>query len=234
MYLQGVFVKIGDFIKFKGFLGEFLESRRSWENQKPPENRQKSGLFWASPFTMHLVCTLKFWRPPKQEDLTKTGKNEDRTFKPQKEGLWSSNPGNRREWQKGGCHSVRQKHTVSPPEEFSKRCFLNGVFQSGVFRGAVRIRKGRRHQNAWNQWCFQAFLIPPKRIASVASRGQKKKSEKTPFGKHRLEPFPVLLFLGLFENTKENLKNTKDFLTVRTLKNPVKYARNTQKHQGNS
>ena len=27
-------------------------------NQKPPENRQKSGLFWASPFTMHLVCTL--------------------------------------------------------------------------------------------------------------------------------------------------------------------------------
>ena len=46
------------FIKFKGFLVEFLESRRSWENQKPPENRQKSGLFWASPFTMHLVCTL--------------------------------------------------------------------------------------------------------------------------------------------------------------------------------
>ena len=30
---------------------------------------------------------------------------------------------------------------------------------------------------------------------------------------------PVLLFLGLFENTKENLKNTKDFLTLRTLKN---------------
>ena len=56
--LQGVFVKIGDFIKFKGFLVEFLKSRRSWENQKPPENRQKSGLFWASPFTMHLVWTL--------------------------------------------------------------------------------------------------------------------------------------------------------------------------------
>ena len=37
---------------------EFLENRRSWENQKPPENRQKSGLFWASPFTMHLVWTL--------------------------------------------------------------------------------------------------------------------------------------------------------------------------------
>ena len=27
--LQGVFVKIGDFIKFKGFLVEFLENRRS-------------------------------------------------------------------------------------------------------------------------------------------------------------------------------------------------------------
>ena len=27
--LQGAFVKIGDFIKFKGFLVEFLESRRS-------------------------------------------------------------------------------------------------------------------------------------------------------------------------------------------------------------
>ena len=37
---------------------EFLENRRSWENQKPPENRQKGGFFRASPFTMHLVCTL--------------------------------------------------------------------------------------------------------------------------------------------------------------------------------
>ena len=56
--LQGAFVKIRDFIKFKGFLVEFLENKRSWENQKHPENRQKSGLFWASPFTMHLVWTL--------------------------------------------------------------------------------------------------------------------------------------------------------------------------------
>ena len=39
------FVKIGDFIKFKASLVEFLENRRSRENQKPPENRQKSGLF---------------------------------------------------------------------------------------------------------------------------------------------------------------------------------------------
>ena len=57
-FTRGVCKNRGDFIKFKGFLVEFLENRRSWENQKPPENRQKSGLFWASPFTMHLVCTL--------------------------------------------------------------------------------------------------------------------------------------------------------------------------------
>ena len=37
---------------------EFLKNMRSWENQKLPENCQKSGLFWASPFTRHLVCTL--------------------------------------------------------------------------------------------------------------------------------------------------------------------------------
>ena len=40
-YLQGVFVKIGDFIKFDGFLVEFLENRRSRENQKPPEIARK-------------------------------------------------------------------------------------------------------------------------------------------------------------------------------------------------
>ena len=32
--------------------------------------------------------------------------------------------------------------------------------------------------------------------------------EKNPSKKR---PFPVLLFLGLFENTKENLDNIKDF-----------------------
>ena len=45
--------KKGDFIKFEGFLVEFLVSTWSWESQKPPENRQESGLFWASP----LQCT---------------------------------------------------------------------------------------------------------------------------------------------------------------------------------
>ena len=49
--------------------------------------------------------------------------------------------------------------------------------------------------------------------------------------------FPVLLFLGLFENTKENLKNTKEFEKFspkENLKNPVKQAGNTRKDQGNS
>ena len=40
----GVFVKIRDFIKFKGFLVEFLE-QAILRKSKPPENRQKSGLF---------------------------------------------------------------------------------------------------------------------------------------------------------------------------------------------
>ena len=58
-FTRGVCKNRWFFIKFKGFLVEFLENRRSWENQSPPENRQKSGgLFWASPSTMHLVCTL--------------------------------------------------------------------------------------------------------------------------------------------------------------------------------
>ena len=41
MVLQGAFVKIGDFIKFKGFLVEFLENRRSWEKQNPQKIARK-------------------------------------------------------------------------------------------------------------------------------------------------------------------------------------------------
>ena len=43
-----------NFSNFQGFLLDFLENKRSWENQSP----QKIGLFWASPFTMHILCTL--------------------------------------------------------------------------------------------------------------------------------------------------------------------------------
>ena len=52
-----VFVKIGDFIKFEGFLVEFQENKRCWENQEPRKSPEK-WIFWPSPFTMHLVCTL--------------------------------------------------------------------------------------------------------------------------------------------------------------------------------
>ena len=45
---------------------ELLENRCSWENRKPPEHRQRSGLFWASPFTMHLVGKEK-GHPAKQQ-----------------------------------------------------------------------------------------------------------------------------------------------------------------------
>ena len=55
---KGCSLKSVILLNLKGFLVEFLESRPSWENQRPPENRQKSGLLWASPFTMRLVCTL--------------------------------------------------------------------------------------------------------------------------------------------------------------------------------
>ena len=53
-FTRGVCKKSGSLLNTM----DFLENRRSSENQKPPENRQKSGLFQASPFTMHLVCTL--------------------------------------------------------------------------------------------------------------------------------------------------------------------------------
>ena len=50
--------KIGDLL-LKGFPLELLENRRAWEHQKLPASRQKSGLFWASPFTVHPICRVK-------------------------------------------------------------------------------------------------------------------------------------------------------------------------------
>ena len=42
---------------------EFLRTGAP-EKSKSPQNLQNSGFFWASPFTMYLVCTLlifSFW-----------------------------------------------------------------------------------------------------------------------------------------------------------------------------
>ena len=45
-----VFVKIGDFVKFKGFLVEFLENRRSWEKQKPHRKSPEKWTFLSFAF----------------------------------------------------------------------------------------------------------------------------------------------------------------------------------------
>ena len=55
------------------------------------------------------------------------------------------------------------------------RCFLDGVFQIGVFRGWPGICKGRRHQMPENIGVFGQFFFLC-RFASVASRGEE--SEK--------------------------------------------------------
>ena len=39
--LQGVFVKIGDITKFKGFVAEFPENKRSWEKKNSRKSPEK-------------------------------------------------------------------------------------------------------------------------------------------------------------------------------------------------
>ena len=63
--LQGVFVKIGDFMKFKGFSVEFLESRRSSEKQKTP---RKSLDKWT-------FLSLAFYNAPSLHTVDKSAKN---------------------------------------------------------------------------------------------------------------------------------------------------------------
>ena len=61
-FTRGVCKNWGFFIKFKGFLVEFMENRRSWENQKPPENRQKwtfLGLAFYNAPSLHTVDLLR-------------------------------------------------------------------------------------------------------------------------------------------------------------------------------
>ena len=55
-----MFVKIGDFIKFKGFLLEFLENMTLLRKSKTPRINlpEIADFSVASPFTMHLVWTL--------------------------------------------------------------------------------------------------------------------------------------------------------------------------------
>ena len=59
--LQRVFVKIGDSLRSKSSLVEFLESRRFLRKSTTPENCQKSGLLSLAiynPFSLHIVDSI--------------------------------------------------------------------------------------------------------------------------------------------------------------------------------
>ena len=91
---------------------------------------------------------------------------------------------------------------------FSKRCFSEWCVQR-----VVRIRNGRRHQNASKHWCFQAFFVPLKGFSSVESRGEE--SEK-----HRLENTvwsPKVIFKIRSCTVRTDLKNkafSADFVHI--------------------
>ena len=48
--VQGAFVKIGDFVKFKGFLVEFLENRRILRKSKTPRKSPQKWTFLSLAF----------------------------------------------------------------------------------------------------------------------------------------------------------------------------------------
>ena len=61
-----MFVKIGDFNKFKGFLVEFLQNRRSSENQKPQKIAKKwifLSLAFCNAPSLHTVKKILTGRP---------------------------------------------------------------------------------------------------------------------------------------------------------------------------
>ena len=66
-FYKGVFVKIGDFIKFKGFSCGIPREQAILRKSKPPENRQKSGLFLSLAFynapSLDTVEKRRFWTP---------------------------------------------------------------------------------------------------------------------------------------------------------------------------
>ena len=76
---------------------------------------------------------------------------------------------------------------------FSKRCFSEWCAER-----AVRIRTGRRHQNALKQWCFEETFCPSEGV--FLCRKLRWGIWKTPFGKHRLEllaSFEVTFLAGV-------------------------------------
>ena len=101
------------------------------------------------------------------------------------------------------------------------------VATSGSFaKASPFIKAAARKRYRWSSWVAKrpaSYRDPKPRNPKFL---EKQKNSK-------IIPCPVLLFLGLFENSKENLKNTKDLLTLRTLKNIGNYEENTQKTKEN-
>ena len=64
---QAVLVQICDFIKLKGSHTGLRRKQAEMGRSRPPEQAQKSGLFWASPWMMHSFCTLLMFGVHSQE-----------------------------------------------------------------------------------------------------------------------------------------------------------------------
>ena len=63
---------------------------------------------------------------------------------------------------------------------FSKRCFSEWCVQR-----VVRIRKGKRHQNALKHWSFQVLFVPLKKLSCVKAKVRNlKNTEKGMSGQH--------------------------------------------------
>ena len=71
----------------------------------------------------------------------------------------------------------------------NKRCFLNGVFQSGVFRGWSGSARAEGTKMLWNTGIFRHSLSLRTHIPLWQAEVR---NLKTPLGKHRLEPLSEL------------------------------------------
>ena len=103
-------------------------------------------------------------------------------------------PGGKAVGQKVAAHLLHSNVGLRPRS--NKRCFLNGVFQFGVFRGWPGSGRPERSKMLDKSGVFTHFRAPLKGAPSVTGRSQE--SEKQP----RLEPLGQgvsLPFLDAFE-----------------------------------
>ena len=70
---------------------------------------------------------------------------------------------------------------------FSKRCFSEWCAER-----VVRIRKGRRHQNALKHWCFEAIVCPSEGVEPLG------KPKKGPKRKVHMSFAPIFVNSGVF------------------------------------